>query len=191
MSKSTDQADGGASSQSEGRSLTNLRSATEGKATVSPAALQHSEAESSGDDPYGLFGSLSEDFVLQQVSALTWATRDRSAKAGAQSPPMAINSALAFVSGVRPKNELEAVLAVQMAGTHALTMEMLGRAKATERTDHLQLYGNMAVKLQRTFAAQIEALARLRGKAQQTVRVEHVTVEAGAQAVIGDIRTGG
>jgi hypothetical protein len=64
---------------------------------------------------------------------------------------------------------------------------MLGRAKTSDRTDHIELYGNMAVKLQRTFTAQIEALARLRGKGQQTVRVEHVTVHSGAQAIVGDV----
>jgi hypothetical protein len=37
----------------------------------------------------------------------------------------------------------------------------------------------------RAFSGQIEALAKLRRPAVQTVRVERVTIEAGGQAVVG------
>ena len=51
---------------------------------------------------------------------------------------------------------------------------------------------NQANKLSRTSAALIEALNRHRGKSgQQTVRVEHVTVNDGGQAVIGAVTAGG
>lgn len=46
---------------------------------------------------------------------------------------------------------------------------------------------NRATKLMRTFTAQVEALQKLRGKGQQTVRVEHVTVNAGGQAIVGHV----
>jgi hypothetical protein len=39
----------------------------------------------------------------------------------------------------------------------------------------------------RAFAAQVEALDRLRRGGQQIVRVEHVTVAAGAKAIIGPV----
>lgn len=45
-----------------------------------------------------------------------------------------------------------------------------------------------AAKLSRVYADQMEALARYRGKSQQTVRVEHVTVQAGGQAIVGNVR---
>jgi hypothetical protein len=41
------------------------------------------------------------------------------------------------------------------------------------------------------FAAQIEALKRYRSRAEQTVRVEHVTVNEGGQAIVGNVSTGG
>ena len=47
------------------------------------------------------------------------------------------------------------------------------------------------MKLLRTFAAQVEALQRYRGKGQQKVTVEHVHVHAGGQAVVGTIQTPG
>jgi hypothetical protein len=37
----------------------------------------------------------------------------------------------------------------------------------------------------------MEALDKHRGKGQQTVRVEHVTVNAGGQAIVGNVRGGG
>jgi hypothetical protein len=133
------------------------------------------------------FGSVSHDFIATQLMALEWTSRRRGAKPDVANGVMELNSAIQIVEAVRPEDELEAALAVQMAGNHSLTMELLGRAKATESIGHIQAYGNLAVKLQRTFTAQIEALARHRGKGQQTVRVEHVTVEAGAQAIVGDV----
>jgi hypothetical protein len=79
------------------------------------------------------------------------------------------------------------MLASQMAVTHALTMELLGRAKRAELVPQFESAGNMAVKLLRTYTAQLEALAKLRRGGEQTVRVEHVHVYPGAQAVVGNV----
>jgi hypothetical protein len=46
-------------------------------------------------------------------------------------------------------------------------------------------------KLARTYAMQMEALKRYRSKGQQVVRVERVTVENGARAVVGNVTHGG
>ncbi len=46
-------------------------------------------------------------------------------------------------------------------------------------------------EMARTFAALLEALNRHRGKGQQVVRVEHVTVQAGGQAIVGAVTQGG
>jgi len=46
-----------------------------------------------------------------------------------------------------------------------------------------------AVKLLTLFTQQLEALNRLRGKGQQKVTVEYVHIEAGAQAVVGNVET--
>ena len=52
-----------------------------------------------------------------------------------------------------------------------------------ERCEHL----NLAVKLARTSATLVGALDKHRGKGQQKMRVEHVHVHDGAQAVVGNI----
>jgi hypothetical protein len=101
------------------------------------------------------------------------------------------NTATALLTGIQPRDEAEGMLAVQMVGCHNLAMAMLRRATTTDRVDFLATYGSLAAKLLRIFTMQTEALARLRGQTgQQTVRVEHVTVEAGGQAVVGAVSTG-
>ena len=49
------------------------------------------------------------------------------------------------------------------------------------------MYGNVASKLLRTYTAQVEALAKLRRKGEQKVRVEHVHVHPGGQAIVGAV----
>jgi hypothetical protein len=46
-------------------------------------------------------------------------------------------------------------------------------------------------KLARTFAAQVEALKRHRSAGEQTIKVEHVTVNEGGQAVVGIVHPQG
>lgn len=102
-------------------------------------------------------------------------------------------AALAIVAAVEPRNELEAALGVQMAATHELAMDMLCRARRSDRIDHMAQYGSLAVKMQRTFAGHVEALAKLRTAGKQIVEVNHVHtyVGAGGQAIIGDVHHGG
>ena len=50
---------------------------------------------------------------------------------------------------------------------------------------------SQANKLSRTYAVLLDALNRHRGRGQQTVRVEHVHVHAGGQAIVGAVEPGG
>jgi hypothetical protein len=47
-----------------------------------------------------------------------------------------------------------------------------------------------AARLLRAYATQVEALRRLRHGGSQTLRVEHVHVNEGGQAIIGNVRSG-
>ena len=100
------------------------------------------------------------------------------------------NGVLAATHGIAPKDEAEAMLAAQMVATHYAAMTVLRRLKGCETITQQDSAGNLANKLLRTYAAQLEALARYRGKGQQTVRVEHVTVQAGGQAIVGTVTAG-
>jgi hypothetical protein len=48
---------------------------------------------------------------------------------------------------------------------------------------------SVAARLLRAYATQVEALSRLRNGGSQTVRVEHVHVNEGGQAVIGNLKS--
>ena len=100
---------------------------------------------------------------------------------------------LASVTGIGAKDEIEGMLATQMVATHVAVIRTLRRQKESETLLEREKYGSLAVKLLRTFAAQVEALQRYRGKGQQKVTVEHVHVRAGGQAIVGTIspRKGG
>lgn len=100
-----------------------------------------------------------------------------------------INSALAVLDGMKAENEVEAMLLVQMVATNDAAMKCLA---AIAQPFGPENFGNLGVKLLRTFTAQAEALAKLRRKGEQVVRVVHV--HPGGQAVVGDVhnhRTGG
>ncbi|MBU7587977.1 MAG: hypothetical protein KAF42_02050 [Sphingopyxis terrae] len=100
-----------------------------------------------------------------------------------------INAALAVLDGVKPENEVEAMLLTQMIATNNAAMRCLASISQPFGVD---TFGNLGVKLLRTFTAQAEALAKLRRKGEQTVRVVHV--HPGGQAVVGDVHnhpTGG
>ncbi|QFR34697.1 hypothetical protein [Ancylobacter sp. TS-1] len=132
------------------------------------------------------FGTTSPDFAAVEINRLVSATSPD----GSVDLPR-LNAALAVVDGLQPENEVEAMLAVQMAATHAVTMEMMARTTRADTAPQKEAFGNLAVKLSRTFAAQVEALAKLRRKGEQKVTVEHVHVYAGGQAVVGNVTHNG
>jgi hypothetical protein len=102
-----------------------------------------------------------------------------------------INEALAAVTGIAARDEVEAMLAVQMVATHFAAITLLRRLKSAENIPQQDSAGNLAVKLLRTYTAQVEALQRYRSKGQQRVTVEHVHVHQGGQAIVGTVEGGG
>lgn len=149
----------------------------------------HTAEEAHARFLYETFGTASPSFGSDALSIIEMATRDRHAEPGESLGK--VNAALAFIGALEPRDEVEGALAIQMACNHALATEMLWRAKSSSALDHVMQFGNMAVKLQRTFTAQIEALARMRGGANQSVRVEHVHVHEGGQAIVGNVASDG
>jgi hypothetical protein len=102
-----------------------------------------------------------------------------------------INRALAAVSGIGARDEIEGMLATQMVATHFAAISVLRRLKGAETIPQQDSNGNLATKLLRTFTMQVEALQRYRGKGQQKVTVEHVHVHSGGQAIVGAVLPGG
>jgi hypothetical protein len=79
-----------------------------------------------------------------------------------------------------------------MACTHTAAMAVLAKmdvAFASEK--RVAAFGSAAARLMRAYATQVEILRRLRSGGHQYVRVEHVHVNDGAQAVIGNVKKQG
>ncbi|OOZ36572.1 hypothetical protein [Solemya elarraichensis gill symbiont] len=96
-----------------------------------------------------------------------------------------------MVTEIAPRDGLECMLASQMVAIHNMSMECMRRAILPDQT----LVGvndgvNRSVKLMRTFTAQMEALQRYRNGGKQKITVQHVNVEGGSQAIVGDVHKG-
>lgn len=102
-----------------------------------------------------------------------------------------INGLLALVQGIGPKDEIEALLAAQMAAVHNATMIAARRLMQFKDNARQDSASTMFNKLARTFAAQVEALKKHRLKGEQTIKVQHVTVQQGGQAIVGNVQGGG
>ena len=102
----------------------------------------------------------------------------------------AINFALAVIAGIEPKDELETMLAMQMAVIHLATMTFTRRLAHVETLDQQHGSEGALNKLARTFAMQLEALKRYRTGGEQKVVVQHVNMNEGGQAIVGAVDRG-
>jgi hypothetical protein len=103
-----------------------------------------------------------------------------------------LNVALALVQEVKPRDGVEGMLAVQMAGVHLAAMQAAKRLAKVENIPQQDSASRMFNQLSRTFVAQVEGLKKYRATGEQTVKVQHITVSDGGQAVVaGSMQTGG
>ena len=130
-------------------------------------------------------GTDSADFMAGVLSQLANAVSP-----GKGADAEAINFALAVISGVEPKDELETMLAMQMVAVHLATMTFTRRLARVETLDQQHGSERALNKLARTFAMQLEALKRYRTGGEQKVVVQHVNVNEGGQAIVGTVDRG-
>ena len=114
-----------------------------------------------------------EDFLNGIVDQIA------SASAHGQDIERGLNFMLSVIKGIEPRDQLEAMLAAQMAAVHVATM--------TFARDLAAVNISAFNKLTRTFAMQMEALKRYRSGAEQKVTLQHVSVAEGGQAIVGNV----
>lgn len=112
------------------------------------------------------------------------------ADAPADTQELRVNAMVAALCGIAPRDELEGMLASQFVLAHDMTITMLRRLKGSQTVEQQDSAANALSKLVRAEASLIDALTRYRGKGttEQRVVVEHVTVEAGGQAIVGAVK---
>jgi len=98
-----------------------------------------------------------------------------------------------MVGELEPASATEALLAAQMVGAQRSAMKFLRRALLEDQpSEGVDRNVNRAVRLMRLFNEQVDTMSKLKGKSgQQRVVVEHVTVAAGGQAIVGAVMPGG
>jgi hypothetical protein len=100
-----------------------------------------------------------------------------------------MGAALGLLKGIKPEGEIEGMLATQMVGTHNAAIECLRRAMHPEQTFGRDQNVKHAAKFLAIFTGQMGALNKNRGKGQQKTTVEHIHVEAGTNAIVGNVQT--
>jgi hypothetical protein len=109
-----------------------------------------------------------------------------SSKGGQVDEPR-LNFMLSVTKGIQPKDQLEAMLAAQMAAVHMATMTFAHRLAHVENIPQQDSAERAFNKLSRTFTTQMEALKRYRTGGEQKVTVQHVSVAEGGQAIVGNV----
>jgi len=98
-----------------------------------------------------------------------------------------INFLLSVIKGAKPKDQFEVMLAAQMAAVHSATMTFARRLANVETIEQQDSAERAFNKLARTFAMQMEAFKRYRTGGEQKVTVQHVSVNEGGQAIVGNV----
>jgi hypothetical protein len=134
------------------------------------------------------FGTASSAFVQASLCQLVAAARLPNSGIS----EIAVNASLALMEEAKPQGEIEGALVLQMACTHAAAMAVLATIAGASGPDrNLAMKAGAASRLLRAYATQVETLRRLRNGGSQVVRVEHVHVNEGGQALIGNVRKDG
>jgi hypothetical protein len=141
------------------------------------------------DEAIGVFalmrsiGTTDLDFfdglMLQLVNA--------SASRGESVSEKTVNFMLSVVKGIEPRDQIEAMLAGQMAAVHMASMMFARRLALVDNIPQQDSASNAFNKLCRTFASQVEALKRYRSGGEQKITVQHVHVADGGQAIVGNV----
>lgn len=93
---------------------------------------------------------------------------------------------------ISPRDAIEEMLATQMLALHAATITSAGMAMRADMPWPAQKEElNLSIKASRAFAQLADTLDRRRRGGEQKVRVEHVHVHAGGQAIVGNVEGGG
>lgn len=99
-----------------------------------------------------------------------------------------------MMAGLEPQDQLDGMLAAQMLALHNMAMECAGRTMVSGQSfEARDMNLKHVTKLMNAFTNAVTVLDKRRGKGQQKITVEHqhVQVEAGGQAIIGDVHNGG
>lgn len=100
---------------------------------------------------------------------------------------MVINTFQSFF----PQDEIEGMLVAQLIALQAQAMEFMARSISNQSAPMIDANVNRSNKLLRLHHETLEALIKYRKKGTQTMVVQHVHVNQGGQAIVGQVQKGG
>ena len=148
-------------------------------------AVNSSDKEPSMDQYYGIMQKLTgtQDRELAQDIC----RKGINAMPGPKDDEHNINTVYQALADMEPKDAIEAKLCLQAHVLYAQGMRCLRKAEDAEMMCHSEFYMRSAVKLLRLHNETVETLSRYRRKGEQKLIVQHVNVECGGQAVVGNM----
>jgi hypothetical protein len=162
---------------SSGRTVPRLKLVKNGN--MAEISLDHPNQSAAAGLLMEALGTEDADFAQELVLQLGYA-HSRGDEAG-------LNFLVSVIKDVKPKDQLEAMLAAQMAVTHASMMTSAHRLNHAQNIQERDSAERAFNKLARTFTAQLEALKRHRTGGDQKVTVQQVSVSDCGQAIVGNV----
>jgi hypothetical protein len=126
-------------------------------------------------------GTTDFDFYSGLIGQLVNASKEKEASESGT------NFMLSVIKGIEPRDQIEAMLAAQMAAAHMASMTFARRLAHVETIPQQDSAERAFNKLARTFAAQMTALKDYRSRGEQRMVVQHVNVADGGQAIVGNV----
>ncbi len=134
-------------------------------------------------DAVGLSGAVLAGMVqanLVNVTGRSAPTTDAEAAAAARE----VREGVAFIQSLNPTNSQEALMGLHMWISHNATAMLSRKLHRAQELPQFAAYASLLNKSQRTFAAQVETLQKLRTGGKQQVEVRYVYVDARTQTVV-------
>ena len=92
---------------------------------------------------------------------------------------------------VGASNSIEKMYCHQLAVLHNTSMQMMSKAALeTDPVTSMKMM-NIGIRAAEVFQRGSVNIRKLRGASQQVMRIEHIHIAPGAQAIVGPVQTGG
>jgi hypothetical protein len=128
------------------------------------------------------FGSRDPDFVFELLRQVANTT------ANSRFPDeQGIKFMMAIITGLKPRDQTEAMIGAQMAAVHSAMMTAANRLAHAETPAAMDSAERAVNQLGRTFAALVETLNRYRNGGNHNVVVQRMSIAEGGQAIVGNL----
>jgi len=95
--------------------------------------------------------------------------------------------AVSVLRGAKPKDQIAAMLATQLAATHMANIKFIDRLARSEHIETHDLHERTLNKLLRAFIMQVEAFNRYQNGGERNVTVQNVSVSEFGKAIVGNV----